>query len=268
MFFTSTKELAIANTSYLVSTPSGPPNVQTPQSRATIPPKQFLQPNQIPNGFIHRHFPHVPEQSYKYLYGIRQIPNALITVISQSPEIVNKWHLHRHHHLHAIISLLTQMYGFRGPDTMTRVTEWLDTTNARDPKAYYPHSYPICVPSSPKDLVHRPREVLNLVEFRTRRISSGDSIIYSMKMLNNNNQWNELNLSQLYRYVRRKADTCPLHKIYEVILYIMYQDQLLNMFPIVKNSCDRFTRIVTPSFDSGGQRTSEDIVHFHPYTAF
>ena len=204
------------------------------------------------------------------------MPNALITTISQSPDIINKWRLHRHQHLQALINPLTQMYGLRGPDQMTCVAEWLDTTwvfklgffqppLARDQDAYYLHSYPICDPSNPKDLAYRPREVQSLVESRTDLIPSGNSLTYSMKMLNQNNQWNELNLYQLYRHVRRKTDMSPLHNIYEVILYVLYHQQLLNIFPSVRNSCDGFTRIAIPLLAPGGQNTSEEIVRFHPY---
>ena len=154
------------------------------------------------------------------------------------------------------------MYGFHGLDQMTRVMEWLDSTwayeldflqpaNARNQEDYFPHSCLICDPSSPKDLTNRPREVQNLVEFRSGPIPSGDPITYSMKKLKTKDNWNELNLAQLYRHVRKKIDTCPMHNIYEIILYIMYHDQLLNMFPSVRNPCDGFTHITTPSINPG-----------------
>ena len=120
------------------------------------------------------------------------MPTALITAISQSPEIIDKWRLHRHQHIQALINPLTQMYGFHGPDQMTRVAEWLDTTCAyklgflqpphtSDQEDYFPHSCPICDASSPKDLANRPREIQNLVEFRTGPIPQGDPITYNMK---------------------------------------------------------------------------------------
>ena len=168
------------------------PNGQTPRSRATIPPKQVPQQNQISTGFIHRHFPHIPAQSREYIYGIRRMPTALITAISQSPKIIDKWRLHRHQHIQALINPLTQMYGFHGPDQMTCVAEWLDTTcayklgflqppHASDQEDYFPHSCPICDPSSPKDLANRPREIQDLVEFRTGPIPQGNPITYNMK---------------------------------------------------------------------------------------
>jgi len=204
------------------------------------------------------------------------MPPALITAISQSAEIINKWRIHRHQHLQALINPLTQMYGFHGLDQMTRVAEWLDTTwayelgflqppNASDQEDYSPHSCPICDPSSPKDLANRPRVVQNLVEFRTGLFLPGDPITYSMKKLKQKNDWNELSLAQLYHHVRRKVDTCPIHNIYEVILYVMCHDQLLNMFPSVRNPCDGFTGNSTPSINPGGTSTSTVMVQVHPY---
>ena len=62
-----------------------------------------------------------------------------------------------------------------------------------------------------------------------------------------------------------KVDTCPLHIIYEVILYVMYHDHLLHPFPTIWNPCDGFTRIVTPSINTDETNTSEDLVQVHPY---
>ena len=62
-----------------------------------------------------------------------------------------------------------------------------------------------------------------------------------------------------------KVDTCPLHNIYEVILYVMYHDQLLHRFPNVRIPCDGFTRITTPTINIDGTTTSEALVRVHPY---
>ena len=206
------------------------------------------------------------------------MPPALITAISQSAEIINKWRIHRHQHLQALINPLTQMYGFHGSDQMTRVAELFDTTwayelrflqppNVSDQEDYFPHSCPIYNPSNPKDLANRHREVQNLVKFRTGPITLGDPITYSMKKLKHKDDWNNLNLAQLYRHVRRKVGTCPMNNIYEVILYAMYHGQLLNMFPSIRNPCYGFTRITTPSINPGSTRTLEVMVRVHPYNA-
>ena len=88
-----------------------------------------------------------------------------------------------------------------------------------------------------------------------------------MKKLKHKDELNELNLAKLYRHVRRKVDMCLMHNIYEIILYVIYHDQLLNMFPSVRNPCDGFTRIATPSINLGSTSTSEVMVRVHPYTA-
>ena len=58
-----------------------------------------------------------------------------------------------------------------------------------------------------------------------------------------------------------------MNNIYEVILYAMYHDQLLNMFPSIRNPCYGFTRITTPSINPGSTRTLEVMVRVHPYNA-
>ena len=167
------------------------------------------------------------------------------------------------------------MYGFHGLEQMTRLAEWLETTRAceigflqqpqsRKQEDYFPHSCPICNPSSPKDMNNRPREVQSLVEFRNGPIPQGDPITYNMNKLEKKDDWNDLNLAQLYRHVRMKVDTCPLHNIYKFILYVMYHDHLLHMFPTIRNPCDGSTNIATPSINTDGTNTSKNLVRVHP----
>ena len=263
-------------TPYLASNPGWPQTGQQPRSRAPNPSQPVQHQHQIPHNFISQTFPNVQPQSRAYLHGIRRMPSALIKAISQSPTIIDTWRNHRHQHLQALIHPLTRMYGFHGPEQMTRIAEWLESTWAYEigflqpPQAqrqedYFPHSCPICDPSSPKDTNHRTREVQSLVEYRTGPIPPGDPITYSMNKLQKNNDWNDLNLAQLYRHVRMKVDTCPLHNIYEVILYVMYHQQILHLFPTVRDPCDGFTRITTPTLNKDGTATSEDLVRVHPY---
>ena len=56
-----------------------------------------------------------------------------------------------------------------------------------------------------------------------------------------------------------------MHNIYEVIMYIMYNEKLLNMFPAIRNPCDGFARNTTPSLAIGGESISTDIIRSHPY---
>ena len=86
-----------------------------------------------------------------------------------------------------------------------------------------------------------------------------------MNKLKKKDDCNDLNLAQLYRHVRMKVDTCPLYNIYEIILYVMYYDHLLHIFPTIRNPCDCVTHIATPSINTDGTNTSEDLVQVHPY---
>ena len=56
-----------------------------------------------------------------------------------------------------------------------------------------------------------------------------------------------------------------MHNIHEVILYIMYNDQLLQMFPSVCIPCDSFTRISTPSLGLHRESTSTEIIRYYTY---
>ena len=116
------------NTTYLASNPGWPQTGQQQQSRAANPSQPVQQHNQIPTNYIFQTFPNIQPQSRAYLHGIRRIPSALIQAISQSPTIIEKWRNHRHQHLQAMIRPLTRMYGFHGPELMTRIAEWLEAT--------------------------------------------------------------------------------------------------------------------------------------------
>ena len=125
-------------------------------------------------------------------------------------------------------------------------------------------SCPICDPSCPKKDNSRPQTVINMTQFRTN-IESGDPVTYNMKNMQRNNNWNQLNMTQLFRHIRMKADTCPMHNIYEVVLHLLYSDSILRRFPQFLNPCDGSTAILTPTVmeNSNGENTL--LVRHNPY---
>ena len=176
-----------------------------------------------------------------------------------------------------MINPLTSMYGLRDASTMSGICNWLDTTWAFElgflqpahdttPEAYFPLSCPLCDPTYPSTDDLRPGVIRSLREFVKGPIPPGDPITYSMHRLVEENKYNALSLRQLYVHIRRKSDTCPMHNIYEVILYVLYRDALLHLFPdIVRDPCDGQTQIPTPTLNHDGDSTSCLIVRHHPY---
>ena len=75
----------------------------------------------------------------------------------------------------------------------------------------------------------------------------------------------ELNFVQLNRHTRDNADTCLLHNMYEIILFVLYYNKLMYKFLNMYHLCNGFTSIITLSFYRVGVRTATDIVRYHPY---
>ena len=174
-----------------------------------------------------------------------------------------------------MIEPISQMFGLRDNRLMTDMTSWLEHTwvfelgflqsaHETDPNAFYPMSCPICDPSCPKKNNSRPQTVIQMTEFRAG-IKHGDPVTYNMKAMQRKNNWNPLNMPQLYRHISMKADTCPMHNIFEVVLHLLYFDSVLHHLPQFRNPCDGTTLIVTPtvSLDSSGQNTL--LVQHNPY---
>ena len=141
---------------------------------------------------------------------------------------------------------------------MTHVVEWLDQTwafeldflqppHSIERQVYFPMSCPIYDPTSSRNNNPRHADVQRLTEYKTSRISSSDPVTYSLDLMNRKHTFNELNLALLYRHFRRKADTCPMHNIYGVSLYVLYHDKLLHLFSFIRNPCDDYTPITAPS---------------------
>ena len=79
------------------------------------------------------------------------------------------------------------------------------------------------------------------------------------------NNWNQLNMTQLYRHISMKADTCLMHNIFEVVLHLLYFDSVLHRFPQFRNPYDGTTLILTPTIveNNNGQNTL--LVRHNPY---
>ena len=74
-----------------------------------------------------------------------------------------------------------------------------------------------------------------------------------------------LNIEQLYRHIRDKTDTYPLHSMYDVILFFLYHDILLHKFPTICNQCYGLNSITTLSLNHVGLSHYTDITRFHLY---
>ena len=125
---------------------------------------------------------------------------------------------------------------------MTDLTSWLKQTWAfemgflqsadeTDLNAFYPMSGPICDPSCPKKNNTRPSTVLQMTTFSRTGIEHGDPVTYNMKAMKRKNNWDQLNLPQLYRHISMKANSCPMHNIFEVVLHLLYFDTVLHRSP-------------------------------------
>ena len=168
--------------------------------------------------------------------------------------MVVQWR-HRHrNHLEDMIIPLTQMYGHKSIDQTTRVVEWLDKAwafevgflqipQSNDPETYFPHSFPICYPTSTLINDHHPKETNQTIEHRAGHIPSGDPLTFNMDLLRREDDYTELNLAQLYCHIRDKADTCSLHNMYDIILFVLYHDILLHKFPSIRHPCEAFHAI-------------------------
>ena len=180
------------------------------------------------------------------------------------------------HYLQSMIYPLTQLYILRSPIQITRVVEWIDQTwtfevsflqspNSTDQKTYFPLSCHIYDLTSSRSNVHRNSNVQRLTEYKTDRISSGDPVTYSLDLMNWKHTFNKRNLAQLYTHIHRKADTCPMHNMYEIILCIIYHENLLHLFPIIRNPCDECTPIATSVLNQTVDSIATDLIRYHPY---
>ena len=162
-----------------------------------------------------------------------------------------------------MIDPLSQIFNLRDNRLLTDITSWLKQTWAfelgflqsvqeNDPTTFYPMSCPT------------PQTVIDITLFRSN-IESGDPGTYNMKNIQRNNNWNQLNMTQLFRHIRIKTDTCPMHNIFEVVLHLLYYDSLLHRFPQFRNPCDGSTPILTPIVveNSNGENTL--LVRHNPY---
>ena len=76
---------------------------------------------------------------------------------------------------------------------------------------------------------------------------------------------NELNLAQLYTHIRRKVYTCLIHNMYEIILYVLYNDKFLHMFPAIHNPCNSSNPIDTPVLILRGESTTTGLIRYRSY---
>ena len=125
-------------------------------------------------------------------------------------------------------------------------------------------SCPICDPSCPKKNNSRPQTVIQMTEFHAG-IKHGDPVTYNMKAMQRKNKWNQLNIPQLFRHVSMKADTCPMHNIFNVVLHLLYFDSVLHRFPQFRNPCDGTTPILTPTVVENNNDQNTLIVRHNSY---
>ena len=142
---------------------------------------------------------------------------------------------------------------------------FLQSADETDLNAFYPMPCPICDPFCPKKNNTRPSTVLQMTTFSRTGIEHGDPVTYNMKAMKRKNNWDQLNLPQFYHHISMKADSCPMHNIFEVVLHLLYFDTVLHRFPQSRNPCDGTIPIVTPTVypDSSGQNTL--LVRHSPY---
>ena len=187
-------------------------------------------------------------------------------VITRTPHMIDQWRGYRAQHLQSMSEPLAQMYNIRDHRIMVDHTLWLDYTWAfelgflqssdeKDPDAYYPFFCPIYDPSCPKDNNLRLSTVVKMIGFKRTGIAPEDPITYNMKAMKRDDNWNQVNLPQLYRHINRKVDSCAVHNVFEVVLYIFYHDNVLHQFPQFHNPCDGTTPIVTPNVTPDGKGT-------------
>ena len=105
-----------------------------------------------------------------------------------------------------------------------------------------------------------------MTEFKRIGIEPGDPITYNVKMIQRGDNWNQLNLVQLYRHIGRKVDSCVMYNVFEVILHLLYHDNVLRKFPQFRNLCDGSTPIVNLNVTLAGKGTKTVIIRYNLYS--
>ena len=99
-----------------------------------------------------------------------------------------------------------------------------------------------------------------MTDFKRSGIVPGDSITYNLNVIQRDGNWNQLNLVEFFRHIGKKEDSCAMHNVFEVILHLLYHNNVLHKFPQFRNPCDGTTRIITPNINLAGKCTGTILV--------
>ena len=162
-----------------------------------------------------------------------------------------------------MVDSLVQIYGLRDRKIMVDLTSWLE------------HTWVFCnrltnqilmytTPSSVRFVTHLALNAKTYNHSRSSKRSGivpGDPITYNLNVIQRDGNWNQLKLVEFYRYIGKKEDSCAMRNVFEVILHILYHDNVLHKFPQFRSPCDGTTCIVNPA----GKGTGTIFIWHNPY---